>query len=841
MSFAGGSNVFSCDFNPASVLANLQRVQKEIDKLGVGGSADVKALSAAFDKFSTQVVSGTDKAEKSFDRHLQRLREISAAYGRTGVEKLNAQRQIELDLATKAGDRYGKLAERLKEINRLYDDMAKRAGGAGGAGAGGLEQSGIRALRGLRDIFEGRMAYGEVQIGRSLWGLSGGAFAAGGIAAAIAGITAAAIASAKSLATYGVEIHNVELRTGLTAKQVTAFGYAAKLSGQDVSIFERTMRGLTQAVEDQSSQGERARGWLTKFGVDIRGLREGTISTADAFLQISHGIGEISNPLERNKAELDLFKRAGIEAIPVIEGLEKAFKFATDQGWGPNDKDVERFLGYQQSWVTLSMNIEEATRNIKMFFAELLAGPAGFLQSTGGGASRPNTASSGSGYGLLGDLLRMNPSFIPLGTPTRPANLSSVGFDEPTESHKAQVISNLLRNQQERGVSAVLARYGGSEARLKAAESELSKMPGGDPYAPGYLGSPEQADAYMRKNAEVDAMKAASQGGKRLEEERRHAEEQIAKTKVDVASRLSTPNFQFPAARELRSFAESNAGRAYPDLVSQMQAILRPELIQQEQDVMRKAGISFFGNSPIQGAPLTGLAHEMTERTAKEAETEQRHQRDAEDRQFQEQLRGGIAGDKLQRQIRQFGYEDERLDLQREGGKAMQLSELGAAGGGRGSQRNAITAGMEKRIELSRQLEALEHKQVNEEWAESSKDEEAIYQMRLGHAAAIHTQERSMIEARVEGEVQIAELRKKEIDDVKKQIEGLLTGLITKPSQFGRQLATFAQHQLISGVTGPISGGLAQMLYGGGGGGGGGGTATGGGGGGLPEGALANL
>src|ERR1019366_6116111 len=39
----------------------------------------------------------------------------------------------------------------------------------------------------------------------------------------------------------------------------------------------------------------------------------------------------------------------------------------------------------------------------------------------------------------------------------------------------------------------------------------------------------------------------------------------------------------------------------------------------------------------------------------------------------------------------------------------------------------------------------------------------------------------------------------------------------------------------------PISGGLAQMLYGGGGGGGGGGTATGGGGGGLPEGALANL
>ena len=50
-----------------------------------------------------------------------------------------------------------------------------------------------------------------------------------------------------SLGEYGTHIKDVELRTGLTAKEVGQFSFAARVAGQDVQIFERMMRGLTMA------------------------------------------------------------------------------------------------------------------------------------------------------------------------------------------------------------------------------------------------------------------------------------------------------------------------------------------------------------------------------------------------------------------------------------------------------------------------------------------------------------------------------------------------------------------------------------------------------------------
>ena len=59
---------------------------------------------------------------------------------------------------------------------------------------------------------------------------------------------------------YGVQIRDVELRTGLAAKEVSQYSFAAKAVGQDVSILDRMMRGLTMAVEDNREKGANARG-----------------------------------------------------------------------------------------------------------------------------------------------------------------------------------------------------------------------------------------------------------------------------------------------------------------------------------------------------------------------------------------------------------------------------------------------------------------------------------------------------------------------------------------------------------------------------------------------------
>src|ERR1035441_88427 len=79
----------------------------------------------------------------------------------------------------------------------------------------------------------------------------------------------------------------------------TSLVWAAKMVGQDVSIFERSMRGLTMAVEDNSAKGMKAREWLERFGVDIRGLKDGTAGTAETFERIAAGLGSIDRKSTR--------------------------------------------------------------------------------------------------------------------------------------------------------------------------------------------------------------------------------------------------------------------------------------------------------------------------------------------------------------------------------------------------------------------------------------------------------------------------------------------------------------------------------------------------------------
>jgi hypothetical protein len=68
---------------------------------------------------------------------------------------------------------------------------------------------------------------------------------------------AAAFGAMKSLGEHGVSVKDAELRIGLTAKEVGQFGFAVRAAGQDISIFERMTRGLTEAGEDDSEKGEK--------------------------------------------------------------------------------------------------------------------------------------------------------------------------------------------------------------------------------------------------------------------------------------------------------------------------------------------------------------------------------------------------------------------------------------------------------------------------------------------------------------------------------------------------------------------------------------------------------
>jgi hypothetical protein len=196
-----------------------------------------------------------------------------------------------------------------------------------------------------------------------------------------AGLAAFAVAgweAAKSLGQYGVMIKDAELRTGLTAKEVGQFGFAARAVGQDVSIFERMMRGLTGAVEATGTEGEKARQWLTRFGVDLQGVRTGTVSTSEVMLQVARGLDSLPPGFDRSRVAMDLFKRVGIEAIPVMEGLNDRVNRAKQLGFGPSEDDVKKYERLNQQAVEFEVKWESAIRSVKGMLVDL-AGAFGWV------------------------------------------------------------------------------------------------------------------------------------------------------------------------------------------------------------------------------------------------------------------------------------------------------------------------------------------------------------------------------------------------------------------------------------------------------------------------------
>jgi hypothetical protein len=177
---------------------------------------------------------------------------------------------------------------------------------------------------------------------------------------------AAAMAGwAKELGDYATQIENVSIRTGLSTKEVGQFSFAAKLAGSDVSVFERSMRMLSQGLGDNTEQGKRARQGLADLGVSAYDAMGQVRPMADIFMQISEGLGGISDPARRDAESLAIFGRAGIELLPTMLKLSQAVQTAKDMGFGPSDADIAQWEKYHAAIAVAETKWDEFGRKMK--------------------------------------------------------------------------------------------------------------------------------------------------------------------------------------------------------------------------------------------------------------------------------------------------------------------------------------------------------------------------------------------------------------------------------------------------------------------------------------------
>ena len=155
-----------------------------------------------------------------------------------------------------------------------------------------------------------------------------------------------------------MRIKDVELRTGLTAKEVGQFGFAARAAGQDISIFERMMRGLSQAADDTSKEGEKARATMQRIGVTMVDAHTGALKPTRRYWRRSPRVLNGCPPVLSGRGRAGALQTCGRGGIPVITELTENLESRAEKGYGPSEEDVKRFTEYQREVTEVEMSWE---------------------------------------------------------------------------------------------------------------------------------------------------------------------------------------------------------------------------------------------------------------------------------------------------------------------------------------------------------------------------------------------------------------------------------------------------------------------------------------------------
>src|SRR6185437_951323 len=252
-----------------------------------------------------------------------------------------------------------KLAESFDRLSLSIADVTKKADKVN-------EHPGFAAFaekvkQGIQDPL-GAMGDAAEKALKSL-GPVGTGVAAAGAAFAAAGV--AAFSFAKQLGEYGTQIENLALRTGLTTKEVQQFSFAARVSGQDVTVFETAMRKLSQGLTDTSEEGEKARRGLSVLGVSAYDATGKMRPMSDIFLQISRGLNTIEDPARRNTEALRVFGRVGIGLLPAIRSLSTNLELAKQIGLGVSDADIQKWEAYRKQIVSVEAQWDQLVMRMK--------------------------------------------------------------------------------------------------------------------------------------------------------------------------------------------------------------------------------------------------------------------------------------------------------------------------------------------------------------------------------------------------------------------------------------------------------------------------------------------
>jgi hypothetical protein len=705
-----------------------------------------------------KVIRISDQTRSSVQRLIASLEKQAETYGKSGVEKLITQRDQLLQRYSRepqAIDAITKSYERMVAEQKKIDSEAK------------FEGFGEKVKRFIESPLAG--AKSTVTSLLTSMGPFGGAIAAG--ATVLTGIALAGFEAAKSLGEYGVRIRDVELRTGLTAKEVGQFGFAARAAGQDTTIFERMMRGLSEAADDTSKEGEKARATMQRIGVTMVDAHTGALKpTAQVLEEIAEGLNRLPAGFERDAAALALFKRAGVEAVPVIAELTENLEIARRKGYGPSEDDVRRFTEYQREVTEVEIAWERFTRSIKEPLAATVSVTFKWL-------------------GIASDMMTL---------PGKILGQKLFGGKQTADD---------IEMGETEG-------YGYGASMSRKAHSD------------------EQA-AIARNDQMVAAAKAATENGKQLETAEKKLAELESQLKTGVMPSVNEPvlkqigaqrqaiadiKARTEAAKELKEWERQAAEFEKKGDESELNAIekiyyQRDQLLKQAEKV--KASESEMAairkSADTQAGVLYKKNDEEFEKYAAKHDAEQRQKMIALMMPSKEQMKEWEEGFAAQERIEDIGVQTQRTELQRRAARSERMAELAG-----GSDEDIAKQAYETRLKLAAQLANIEAERISKEENAAKRSVMAAQAQRdlFGEVAQAQDQ---FDEKQAQLQQKLRQQREQElqsqIDGLQKQAEKLIDVLFTKPANFGKDLLNTIHSAVLKPITETLSGAAANVLH----------------------------
>jgi len=742
--------VISLDDRPA--IAAINRANTGLDDHEKKTKTVLDRSGREWQVYGEGLVRVTDRSKNSLDRLLSSMQRQAEMAGKTGVERMIAQRD---QLIAK----WGQEERAVQAITKAYDKMIAAEHGGGesrwqkfGENIKGFIESPLQSIKGA--------AGGVLEAMGPMWS----AVSAG--AAVLGAVAVTGFEAAKSLAEYGLQIKNVELRTGFTSKEVGQFGFAARMAGQDASIFERMMKGLSEASDEQSSKGEKARTTLVRMGVDLRTVTGEMKSTSQLMLEISEGLGKMPEGVQRDAAAMDLFKKVGIEAIPVIAGLAENVKRAKELGLGATEEDLQRWEKYHQNVTEAEVLWERFTRKIK----EPLAAVVTFLFRD----------RAGNEYSI-GDLQKRGVNvgqWAPRTSWQQSQDAKAAGFGQGAAWQTGGMLDDAMSytgriEDRKRADAAVLAFQAseGLQGKLKAAEAALSKMTKPEVGVSSIQDVSDYRAAEQKVAGFKGQIEAGRQATEQMKEFRRAATEFEKKGDESELGAIGKIYYQrdllLAQAAKLKGVEAEIAG-------------IRKSADEQAGVVMKKDMAAFDAyDQKRQEARAKGSMWMYEPGKA----------------QMQEWGEGFTAADR----INSINLQSRRDTLNRNASHTARMVELGGATG-----IDAIRATYQIRIDLAKELAVIEVERI-------AKEETGAKQME-SMARAQKELTKDIAEAQEEALMKQLEIQKQQLDTLKHASEGLWNTLLTKPGNFGRQLGDTVHAAVLKPITEGLAGMTANVL-----------------------------